>query len=174
MIDNFNLLATTSRGNERIACAELSRLLQQMGDACFAVDRSGITGLIVAKIAIDQFEAIRRLRVILEQRPYEFRYLLRIIPIEMVTQTGLNEIRGTVDTLARKIGEKDTFRVTIKKRFTTISAHDIIKTVAEGIRSRVDLEKPDKILLIEIVGRLTGLSVITPNDILSVMKEKII
>jgi len=36
----------------------------------------------------------------------------------------------------------------------------------------VDLNHPDKIVLIEVVGGLTGVSVVKPDDVLSIMKEK--
>jgi tRNA(Ser,Leu) C12 N-acetylase TAN1 len=34
------------------------------------------------------------------------------------------------------------------------------------------LDKPDKIILIEIIGKVTGISLITYRDILAVVKEK--
>jgi len=44
--------------------------------------------------------------------------------------------------------------------------------VAANIERRVDLENPDKIVLVEIVGKFTGISVMKPGDFFSVMKEK--
>jgi tRNA(Ser,Leu) C12 N-acetylase TAN1 len=38
----------------------------------------------------------------------------------------------------------------------------------------VDLEKPDKVLLVEVVGKFTGVSLIKPELILSVLKEKML
>jgi tRNA(Ser,Leu) C12 N-acetylase TAN1 len=36
------------------------------------------------------------------------------------------------------------------------------------------LENPDKILLIEVIGGLTGMSLIKPSDVLAVVKEKML
>jgi tRNA(Ser,Leu) C12 N-acetylase TAN1 len=36
------------------------------------------------------------------------------------------------------------------------------------------LETPDKILLIEVLGGLTGMSLIKPTDVLAVIKEKML
>ena len=60
----------------------------------------------------------------------------------------------------------------MEKRFTEISTKDVIEAAASKIERKVNLEKPDKILLIEIVGGLTGISLIKPEDIISVSKEK--
>jgi len=171
---DFNLLATTYRGNERNACSELRYLLEQIGDATSSVNKTGISGLIAAKTSLNSSDAVKKLREVIHERPYEFRYTLRIIPVEKVVRTDLNEIGKATAELSSGIGKKETFRITVEKRFTTISTHDIIETAAMNIKRKVNLEKPDKVLLIEVVGGLTGISLIAPDDILSVMKEKVL
>ncbi|MDI6905335.1 MAG: THUMP domain-containing protein [Candidatus Bathyarchaeia archaeon] len=174
MLRDFNLLATTSRGNEDDACSELWYLLGQIGDSAATVDKTGVTGLVVAKTAFNPFEVVEKFRKILHERPYEFRYTLRIIPIEKVVRTDLGEIQRVATELNSKIGENETFRVTVEKRFTEIPTRDIIEVAAANIERKVDLNKPDKILLIEVIGGLTGISVIKPDDVLYVLKEKVL
>lgn len=174
MLRDFNLLATTWRGNEREACSELSFLLGEIGDSAPEVRRTGISGLIAIRTAFNPLEAVEKLRKILHERPYEFRHTLRIIPVEKVVRTDLNEIRKTAEELGLRIGEDETFRITAEKRFTTIHAEEIIEAVATGIKRKVDLTNPNKILLVEVVGKLTGMSLLKPSDTLSVMKEKML
>lgn len=174
MIRDFNLLATTSRGSEDEACSELWYLLSEAGDSAPIVNRTGVAGLIAAKTAFNPFEVVEKFRQILRERPYEFRYILRIIPIEKVIRTDLGEIQRMATELGAKIAPYESFRITVEKRFTETSTKDIIEAAASNIERKVDLNNPDKILLIEVVGGLTGLSVIRPNDILSVVKEKVL
>jgi len=108
----------------------------------------------------------------LKERPYEFRYSLRIIPVEKVVRTDLGEIEQAVRELASKIAEGETFRVTVEKRFTSTSTRDIIETAAANIERRVDLNDPDKVVLIEVVSGFTGVSVVKPQGVLSVVKQK--
>jgi tRNA acetyltransferase TAN1 len=173
MLRNFNLLATTWRGNEENACSEFWYLLGEIGDSAPTVDKTGVAGLIAAKTAFNPFEVIEKFRKILHERSYEFRYTLRIIPIEKVVRTDLGEIQRVATELSSKIGEDETFRVTVEKRFTETPTRDIIEAAAANIERKVNLNNPDKILLIEVVGGLTGLSVIKPNEILAVMMEKV-
>ncbi len=172
VVKDFNLLATTSRGNEEDACSEIWYLIGEIGDSAVKVDKTGIPGLIAAKTAFNPFEVIEKFRGILRDRPYEFRYTLRVIPIEKVVRTNVGEIQRTVTELSSKIKESETFRVTVEKRFTNTSTEDIIAAVATNLERRVDLNRPDRMVLIEVVGGLAGVSVIKPNDILSVVKEK--
>jgi len=174
MQNEFNLLATTSRGYEAFARSELRFLFEKIGDAAAVINRTGVSGLIAIRTNLDAFEVISRFRTILRQSPYEFRFTLRIIPIERVIRTDLELIRQTVEELALKIGEKETFRITVEKRFTESHSKDIIEKVAASIKRNVNLTRPDKVVLIEIIGRLTGISVIKPEDVLSVLKEKLL
>jgi tRNA acetyltransferase TAN1 len=174
MLRDFNLLATTSRGNETYACSELRYLLEEIGDSTPAIDKTGVAGLIAAKTAFNPFDVIEKFRKLLLERPYEFRYTLRIIPVEKVVRTDLGEIQRAVMELSSKIGEGETFRVTVEKRFTETPTQDIIEAAAANIERQVNLNNPDKILLIEVVGGLTGVSVIKPREILAVLKEKVL
>ncbi len=180
VLKDFNILATTSRGNERQMCYELTYLLKdELGDTSPMVGKTGISGLVTAKTCFDPYDVIEKFRTILRDHPYKFRYALRIIPIEKVVPTNLDEIKRAVSELASSIKENETFRVTVEKRFTNLHSRDLIEVAVTGIdltlsERRVDLENPDKIVLIEILGRLTGLSIIRPNDVLTALKEKML
>lgn len=172
MLRDFNLLATTSRGNEGYASSEMHYLLKEIGDSVPTVYRTSVSGLVAVKTAFNPIEAVEKLRTILHEHPYKFRYTLRIIPIERVLTTNLSEIERIAEELSSMIDENETFRITVEKRFTDVHSKEIIEAAAAKIERKVDLKEPDKILLIEVVGRQTGMSVIKPNNILSVLKEK--
>ena len=175
LLKDFNLLATTSRGNERQMCSELLYLLkEEIGDSGPVVCKTGIRGLVAAKTTFDPFEVIEKFRLILQERPYEFRYALRIIPVERVVRTDLDEVKCVATELAAKIEEDETFRVTVEKRFINFHSRDFIEAAAADIKRKVDLENPDKILLIEVVAGSTGMSLIKPSDVLAVVKEKML
>jgi tRNA acetyltransferase TAN1 len=175
MINDFNLVATTSRGNERPMCNELYYLLkEELGDPQPQTSKTKIRGLIVGKTTLDPYAAIEKLHAVLKERPYEFRYGLRILPVERVVATDLAEIKQVTQELAGRIGEQETFRVTVEKRFTTLHSKDIVEAAASDVKRKADLENPDRILLVEVLGALTGISLLKSSDILSVLKEKML
>lgn len=171
MLRDFNLLVTTTRGNEADLCSEMWYLLGEIGDDAAKVDTTGVSGLIAAKTSLPTLAAIEELRRILRERPYEFRYALRIIPILEVTETSLDKIEHTVKRMATEIKKNETFRVTVEKRFTQMSSKDLIEAAATNIERKVDLTRPDKIVLIEVIGGFTGISILKPSDIISIPKE---
>jgi tRNA acetyltransferase TAN1 len=174
MITDFNLLASTMRGSERQMCYELEFLLKETGDTEAKAVKTGIRGLVVAKTYLDPVEVIEKFRTILQEKPYEFRYSLRIIPIQKVVHTDLEEIKVAAEELTSTMNEKETFRVTIEKRFTNIHTRDLIEAVATEVKNKVDLDSPNRVLLIEVVGGYTGISLVKPTQIISVLKEKML
>jgi len=171
-ISDFNLIATSERGHESEACSELWMLLRAVGDEAPLVDRSPIRGLILARTALDSIDAVRRLRSELRRRPGNFHTLLRVMPIEEVTPTDLDGIIEVAHSLVTRIGDSESFRITVEKRRTLLRSREIIDAVAADINRKVDLEHPDWVVLIEVVGRYTGVSVVRPDALLNVQKEK--
>ncbi len=172
MLTDFNLLVSTSRGNERNTCSEMWYLLGELGDRSATVERTQIIGLVTARTKIDPVKAVEQLRSLLIERPWEFRYTLKITPVLGVVPSEPQRIEDFAVNLAESIKKDEKFRITVEKRRTSISGRTLIDLIAKRIDRKVNLETPDKILLIQIVGELTGVSVITPDKILSVEREK--
>ena len=100
------------------------------------------------------------------------RVLLRVMPVEAIVPTDLGGIVEAAHELAAKMGENESFRVTLEKRRTPLRSREVIDAVARGIDRRVDLEGYDWMILIEIIGRITGLAVIPRDGLLNVQKER--
>jgi tRNA acetyltransferase TAN1 len=155
-------------------CYELAFLLKASGDPEAQVDKTGIRGLVVAKTALDPVEAINKFKQLLVEKPYEFRYSLRIIPIQLVVTTDVEAVKAAAAELAKAMNENETFRITVEKRFTTVHGHDLIGAVAGIVQNKVNLKNPDKVFLLEVLGGYTGVSLLKPSDVLSVQKEKML
>jgi len=172
VLRDFNLIISCARGLENDACSEIWFLLGEIGDRDSEVEKTEISGLVVAKTSLDPFQAVRKLKEMFRKSPAEFRYTLKVVPIEIVVPTKLELIEQAATELSRKIGENETFRVTVEKRHTELSTKEIIEAAARHVDRKVNLEKPDKILLIEVMGKATGISIIEHDDILSIAKER--
>jgi tRNA acetyltransferase TAN1 len=71
------------------------------------------------------------------------------------------------------IGTGETWRMIVEtRRYTALHKVDIIREVAELIDERVDLENPDKILRIELIGKHAGISVLKPYEIFSAIRTQ--
>jgi tRNA acetyltransferase TAN1 len=172
LLNDFNMIISTSRGNERNTCSEMWYLLGEVGDRGSTTETTSIIGLVVARTRLDPIKAIRDLRVLLKDRPWEFKYTLKLVPIQKVVEAEMKAIEQSALELASTIGLKEKFRITVEKRHTALSSKTIIDTVAKRIERTVDLDAPDRILMVEVIGQLAGIALIQPDDILSVEREK--
>ena len=157
---------------EEDAAEEIGGILNGMGDGSAEVEATGISGILTATTVLDPVTVSRGIREMLADEPWTIRYCLRVIPIQEVVRTELSEITRAATELSRLIPEDATYMVLVEKRNTSISSREIISDVARTIKNSVSLEHPDRIVLIEILGATTGISVIRGADIFSAEKTR--
>jgi tRNA acetyltransferase TAN1 len=168
----FNLIVTTFRHMESEAGSEIYSLLTGMGDPQPEINRTAVSGLLTAKTSLEPYEVIRNVRKIVQDEPWNVRYIQRLIPVDTVVGADIDDIKDAVAKLAPRIGTHETFRITVEKRHSNIASSDIIKAVADIIDQKVSLEVQDWIVLIEIIGEVAAISVIRPDAIFSAVKMK--
>jgi tRNA acetyltransferase TAN1 len=171
---DFNLIVSTSRFREEEAQDEILDLLDLFGDQEAVAEITEVKGLIVAETSLDPLAVIAGLKKLVAEEPWRVRYVLRVIPIEVVVPADLDDIEEAAKELAEgKIRkEEDSFRITVEKRHSTLESMDVIKAIAGEIDSKVDLENPTWIVLVEIVAGHAGVSVLRPDQIFSAVVEK--
>ena len=168
----MNLIVTCSRHLEDEAAHEISLILESFGDKDNKVDITNLSGIVTCVTTLDPFSVIKRIKEKIFDEPWSMRYCHRIIPIQKTVTTEKQNIVNAVLNHSKIIGSEDTYRITLEKRHSTISTRELISDIADKIENKVSLEKFDWIILVEILGSKTGISVLKENDILSTQKLK--
>ena len=168
----MNLIVTCARHLEPETEEELRGFLDEFGDSDPKVTITSMSGILTAETKLDPVEVVRKIKETLLDEPWSVRYCLRIIPIQRVVETKIEEIEKIVEELSDAISKDEKYRISIEKRNSDMSSQDIITKIASKIKSQVSLEFPDKVVLIEILGNKTGISVLKKSDILSTEKTK--
>ncbi|WP_458743355.1 THUMP domain-containing protein [Candidatus Nitrosocosmicus sp. T] len=169
----FNFLATTYRYKEDDLMDELEGLFYDFGESTAEVHETNISGLIVGKSSKDSELFIPYLRAKIKDSPWEIRNLLRFVPIQKVVLTEVEEIRNCLLDLAKeKIVGGGPVKILVEKRHTKLTKKDIIDSVGPHLNYPVNLTNPTWILLVEIIGKYSGISVIRADMMFSSMTEK--
>ena len=168
----MNLIITCARHLEEDTEEELRDILDELGDSEIEVSISDMSGILTAQTKLDPIEVVKKMKEILLDQPWSIRYCLRIIPIQKVIETKIESIEMTISSISNQILDGETYRILIEKRNSDISSKEIITKIAHEIKNKVSLDFPDKIILIEILGGMTGISIIKEVDILSIEKTK--
>jgi tRNA acetyltransferase TAN1 len=168
----MNLIVTCARHLEGETEDEIIDILDELGDSDVKISVSSMSGIITVQTKLDPIEVVRKMREILLDEPWSIRYCLRVIPVQKVVKTNIDEIEKIICEMSNQIEEKETYRILIEKRNSDISSKEIITKIANGIKNKVSLDSPDKVILIEILGIITGISILKKSDILSLEKTK--
>ncbi|MBT6083556.1 MAG: RNA methyltransferase [Nitrosopumilus sp.] len=168
----MNLIITCARHLEEETGNEITDILDELGDSNVKISISNMSGILTAETILDPIEVVRKMKEILLDEPWSIRYCLRVIPIQKFIETNVEEIEKTISSMLNQIQDTDTYRISIEKRNSNISSKEIITKIANKIKNKVSLDFPDKIILIEILGIMTGVSILEKSDILSLEKTK--
>ena len=168
----MNLIITCARSLESETKNEISKILDELGDQEPEILNVGMRGILMANTIIEPSKIIDYVKNKMIEEPWLIRYCLRIIPIQMITETEIDKIKQNVIKLKDTIQKNDSYRITIEKRNTDISSTEIITEIANIFPNKVSLNQPDWIVLIEILGNDTGISILKDDELFSLDKAK--
>jgi len=168
----LNLIVTCARHLEPETQEEINKILGILGDPEPIITVTSMSGILTVKTKLDPIIVIAKIQELILDEPWSIRYCLRIIPIHKVSETIIEEIEEKISEIRELISKGETYRISIEKRNSNISSQELITKIANKFENKVSLEKPDKIIQIEILGAKTGISILKKSDILSVEKTK--
>jgi tRNA acetyltransferase TAN1 len=167
----LSLILTSAKGQEAKASAEFKEIALQYGVRKFQIDKSPYDGML--EIEMENPRAfISFLREYVRSEPFRVHSILRLIPVDAVVDTNLDLIKAAAKQLSESIGENESFRITVEARDSPYSTKQLIDAIADVVDRKVNLNSPDKILQLEILGEYAAMSVLNPGDLVSIVKLK--
>ncbi len=166
------MIVSTYRFGEEDASDEILYLLERFGDAEAVCEITDIKGILLVQTSIKPIDVVQMLRKLAADEPWELHHVMRVIPVSIVVPAQIDEISRAVDELSKKIPEEGRFRVTVEKRHSSLVTKEIIDAIASRIHKKVDLENPDWIVMVQIIGSQAGLAILQCDEIFSSVVEK--
>jgi len=168
-IYDYNILVSCSWGDYRRAQEEIIQILDVLGDESPVVRRTFAQGIIGVRTRLDSRLVISRLRELFTDDPMTIQYTSKWVPVDLWTRSDMKSMKEGIRRLKSRIDVGETWRMTVeKRRYNQYHKTDIIEELAELIEEKVDLENPEKILRVDIIGKYAGISVLAPRDVFSV------
>ncbi|MDE1765749.1 MAG: THUMP domain-containing protein [Thaumarchaeota archaeon] len=168
----MNLIVTCSRHLEEEASDEISKTLVTLGDAESKTEHSRFSGIVVVDTSLDPFQVVDKIRTKILDEPWSIRYCHRFIPIQESMRTTLENIVAAVQKHAGRMQSGDSYRITVEKRGSELSTKELIDSIAGIVKNKVSLEEYDWNITVEILGDITGISILKDPDIVSTLKTK--
>jgi tRNA acetyltransferase TAN1 len=167
-----NLIITCQRNLEEPTILEIQNILERFGDIDAIIEKTVFSGIIQIQTNLEIMKILDGFKDIIEDEPWLIKYCSRVIPIQEECESGLDEIRDKVISLSYVIKKNETYRITVEKRQSSLHTKDIISEIANSLSNKVSLENSDWEIIIQVLRNKTGVSIIPPNSILSVNKQK--
>ena len=168
----FNLIVTFDQNHAGTAENELNAVLRKIGEKP-KVASSGIEGLFKAAVS-DARKVVGRLRDLCRADPNLFVVTHHYIPVDLLCKSGVPEMQKNIKPLASSIEEKERWKMNISKRhWDKLGGKELIIKLTDVIdRENVDLNNPQKIVQVEIIGNEAGISLLEPKDLLDIVGVK--
>ncbi len=163
------LLISCIRRHEREALSEVWYILSDLNDIRLKIRKLSIPSLALLEV-IDHsaIEAVNCVKRYAEEKGILFM-TLKVKPFQVLIPTDEEAIIKKSSELAQqRLTEEDKWRINVKKRHTQLSSRSLIEKIAEFIKvGTVDLQNPNKLVEVDILGKWTGIGVIPVDAIYS-------
>jgi tRNA acetyltransferase TAN1 len=167
----LNLLVTSQKGSEAKASAELKEIALQRGHRKLHIEKSAFDGILEIEIENSR-DFIAFMRDYVKSEPFRVHFIQRIIPVDVVVDTTLEQIKEAATQIAPQILQGESFMIGISERDSPVSRKELIDTIADVVDRKVNLNSPDKVFQVEVLGEYTAMSVVRPDEILSITRLK--
>ena len=168
----MNLIVTCPRNLELEAESEIKKILNELDDQEPEISQTDMRGILMVNTVLEPLKIIDWVKNKINDEPWFFRYCLRIIPVQKTTDTDIDKIKQNVMNLKSIIQENDSYRITVEKRNSNVPSSQIINEIAKIIPNKVSLDEPDWVILVEIFGEKTCISILKNDSIFSLEKSK--
>jgi len=168
-----NLIITYEPTHKGLAEEEVKAVLKEAGEENPEFIDSGVDGLFLLKVS-DGKEITKKVLDICKSDPSKFDKTFHWIPIETWCESEVEAMQNEIKKLVDRIGENEKWKLDLGKRqWDKVPTNELIIKLTDPVdRPNVDLENPEKIIEVQIIGDKAGISLVTPDEIVNVPKIK--
>ncbi len=167
-----NLLVTYDPSHKGSASQELKDNFKAIGEK-LSIEETGVEGLFRLTVS-DPRKVVARLAAMCRKDHTAFAATHHYIPIDTWTRSDVAAMQSAISALCSKISDDESWKLNLAKRhWDKMGGVDLILKLTEVVdKPHVDLDSPQKIIQVEIIGDEAGISVLSPQEILDVPKIK--
>jgi tRNA acetyltransferase TAN1 len=170
----YNLLVTFHQNQRGHAEQEVRDRMKDLGVFLEKLSLCDVEGVFLVQAGGDAKVLVSQLKRMCKEDPAQFLYTHHWVPIERWVPSNLREMKDAVIEVARGIGRDESWMMHLHKRHVVMHHDELITELTDPINlGRVDLEDPDKIVAVEVLGGMTGLSLLTRHELLDVNKVRV-
>lgn len=167
-----NMIVTFDPNHRGTAELELREVLKQAGEKP-QIGQTEVEGLFKAAVS-NARAAAAKIRNLCQSNPNLFSVTHHYTPIDSWCQSEVSAMQKLIRSASAGIGQNEKWKMGLNKRhWDKLEGVQLIIKLTEVVdRKNVDLDSPDKIVQVEIIGKEAGVALLTPKDIADIAREK--
>ncbi len=165
-----NLLVTYEPSHAGSAKEEVKRALKAVKQKAKFL-KSDIEGIF--KLRVGNAKRIVKSLSKLKNKKGIFEHTFHWVPVEKWVAANVKSMQKEVKRLQRGIKKTEKWKMDLNKRhFEQMHSTELIIKLTEIVdKPKVDLDNPQKIIEVQIIGKKAGLSLLNKDEILSLAKK---
>jgi tRNA acetyltransferase TAN1 len=170
MKSHTDLLVSYSWGGFRNVRNEIIATLAHFGDPAPTVDRTSVFGIALVRTSLNNRAVIKQCRALWQEYgSRRFQFAIKWVPVDYWCETDLDAIKEVIDTkLKDRIKANQTWGMVVKRRrYQKHHTIDVVRYLAEDIDRKVDLNEPDWIVWVDIIGKATAIALLKRDETFS-------
>ena len=168
---DYNLLVSHKWRESFQAKQEIKNFLERFGDKEAIAEKTTARGILGVKTSLNNREVIAKVRELFKQNPLEINFTLKWVPVDHWCDSNMEQMKEVIEKIKSEIKPGETWGMEVeKRRFTEMHTQEIIDKLAPLIKEKVNLENPNKIVRIDILGKRTVITILQPEEIFSIVK----
>ena len=165
-MENYNLLVTHHPNQVGLAEKEVRRQIKEAGGTIEKLDSSCVSGVFCVEVSGDAKEIVSNVREEFHEDPGTLTQTFHWMPVDRWVRATVDEMAEAARELAEGIGESERWMMHMHKRRHDMSSEELVLALTEPIsKGKVDLRRPDKIIAVEVLGAMAGMSLVTRDQI---------
>jgi tRNA(Ser,Leu) C12 N-acetylase TAN1 len=171
MVD-ANLLVTHDPNHAGLAKQEIISVLKKIDITPNFLDIN-LEGLFKINVK-EPKQAVKKLYEMCRKDSSEFNITSHWIPVDRWTKSTVEDMQHTIKNLVKDIDEKDKWKIDIAKRcYDKYHLNELIMKLTDVVdRPNVDLNNPDKIIRVDIIGKDAAISLLKKQELLNTSSFK--
>lgn len=170
MAKEANLLVTFDPTHQESAIKVIESLLNGVKEKASVLKANeGVAELAVK----DAKKAVKQLSSLANKETEKFVHTFHWIPIDKWCKNTVADMQKNIKDFAKDIKQNDKWKMDLKVRKVKEKPDElklILKLTEVIDRPKVDLQNPDKIIKVEVIGNKVGLALLGKGELLNVVK----
>ena len=168
-MQDFNLLVSYGKKGYFSSLQEIERLLKKIGDDKPRTEKAEEDNEILVKTELKTRELISELNELAFKEPSLFGATTKWIPVDNICPANIIDIKNTVRDIKTQIQNNETWNLEIEKRKSNLNVEKLKEEIERLFDQQKSSEHPEKILRIEILGSIAGVSILRKKDVFLVV-----